>query len=366
MIIKQVGFKKLPKVLIVDDEPNIIAILGNILGGDFKKQVSTSGIRALQILEESDDLPDVILLDIIMKETDGYQIAARIRNNIRLKDIPIIMISGLTDGESIRKAIDAGCTDYIKKPFEKQEVLSRVSMHIAKYHKMVEMQNDNLNMSIAINKKTQEILDSQMATILALAKLAERRDDITGGHLVRVQSYSRLILEKLIHTDEYKNIINHEYIDLVVNASMLHDIGKVAIEDSILLKQGKLTDLEFDRMKLHTVIGAQTLEEVDHLYHGNKFIEVGIEIAKHHHEKWNGQGYPDKLSKEDIPLSARVVAIADIYDALRSERTYKKGFSHEKACSILKEISGVDLDPFIVDIFLEYENEIADVFDKMI
>jgi putative two-component system response regulator len=330
----------LPRVLIVDDDPNMIAILGNLLGDNFKRQATTSGKKALKILQESKELPDVILLDIIMKGIDGYEICSIIRSNEKLKDIPIIIISGLTDGNSIEKALDAGCTDYIRKPFEKKEVNARIMKHIGEYHQKQESEKNNLALNKLIEKKVTEISDSQMATIFALAKLTESRDDDTGAHLERVQGFSRLMLEKLMLTKDYKNIINQAYIEVVEKASILHDIGKVAIEDSILLKPGALTELEFQRMKMHTTIGSDTLKEVAMLYPGNKFVEIGIEVARHHHEKWNGRGYPDKLVGEEIPLAARVVGLADMYDALRSRRDYKGPFTHEEACKIIKESAG--------------------------
>lgn len=361
MISKSYEDAILPKVLIIDDDPNIIAILGNILGDKFKRQATTSGRKALKILNESKDLPDVILLDLIMKGIDGYELCSLIRSNERLKDIPIIVISGLTDGNSIEKALEAGCTDYIRKPFEKREVQARIYRHIADYHKQLNLEENNIALSQIINKKLNEISDSQMATIFALVKLTESRDDDTGAHIERVQGFCKLVLEKMMLTDEYSGIINWEYIGTVEKASVLHDIGKVAIEDSILLKPGPLTELEYQRMKMHTVIGSDTLKEVSKEYPGNKFIEIGIEIARHHHERWDGKGYPDKLAGLEIPLSARVVAIADMYDALRSKRVYKDKYDHEKACQIIKEDSGSHLDPFIVDVFLKYNEE----FDKM-
>lgn len=353
--------KNLPKVLIVDDDPNMIAILGNLLEDSFKRQVTTSGKKALKILTESKELPDLILLDLIMKEIDGFEICSIVRSNERLKDIPIIVISGLSDGNSIKKALDTGCTDYIRKPFEKKEVQARIMKHINDYRQKQEVAKSNLELNKLIRRKNTENSDFQMATIFALAKLTESRDDDTGAHLERVQGFCRLILKKLKLTQEYKNIINNEYIDIVQKASILHDIGKVSVEDRILLKAGKLTEDEFEKMKSHTIIGSDTLKEVAIQYPGNKFIEIGVEIARHHHEKWNGQGYPDKLAGGEIPLSARVVALADMYDALRSERIYKEAFSHEKTSEILKEARGSHLDPFIVDVFLDHNEE----FDKI-
>lgn len=355
----------LPKVLIVDDDPVMVAILGNMLGDDFKRVATTSGRKALKILEKNDELPDLILLDLIMKEVDGYEVAAFIRADQRLKDIPIVIISGLTDGKSIEKALEAGCTDYIRKPFEKKEVQARILKHISDYHQKIEIQKSNFDLESLIEKKAKEISDSQMATIFALAKLTESRDDDTGVHIVRVQEFCRLLLEKLMGTEKYKEVINHKYIDVVQKASVLHDIGKVAIEDRILLKPGKLTQEEFEKMKTHTTIGSETLREVYVEYPGNAFIEIGVEIARHHHERWDGDGYPDKLAETKIPLSARVVAIADMYDALRSKRVYKPHYSHDETCQIIKEDGGSHLDPFMVDVFLKHNAEFEALYNKI-
>lgn len=354
-----------PKILIIDDDPSTIAILGKILESDFTRLATTSGEKAIQLLDQSETVPDAILLDVIMKDLDGFEVCRKIKENKRLQDIPIIMISGLSDGENIQRALDVGCCDYIRKPFESKEVKARIAKHIKEHEKADAIQKNNVDLNLAIDKKTKEIVDTQMATIFALAKLAERRDNVTGAHLERVQYFSGLLLRKVMESQEYQDIINLEYIDVVEKASILHDIGKVAIQDSILLKEGKLTVDEFDIMKSHTTIGSDTLKEVAMQYPGNKFLEIGIEITRHHHERWNGSGYPDGISKEAIPLSARVVSIADVYDALRSKRAYKEPFSHAKTCDIMINSRGNQFDPFLVDVFIRYHHEFQQMYDTI-
>lgn len=212
--------------------------------------------------------------------------------------------------------------------------------------------------------KDREIFELQIATIFSLVKLAESRDDNTGAHIERVAAFCRLLADKLRESPKYKGYINDDYVENISNASPLHDIGKVGIPDSILLKEGKLSEEEFEIMKTHATIGANTLMEVKKKYPDNKFLELGINIALYHHEKWDGTGYPEGLSGEDIPLSARIMAIADVYDALRSRRTYKEAYSHEESLEIMKQGLGVHFDPEILNVFLENETRFRDAYEN--
>lgn len=354
-----------PRVLIVDDDPKIIDILGSFLKENFKCQIAINGEGALKILKNTDRLPDLILLDILMPGINGYRLCQIIKKDEKLREIPIIFISSLLDINSIEKAFEIGGIDYIEKPFNCNEVKARVMNHIKLHRKELELERNNLILNELVEKKVTEILDSQMATIFALAKLTESRDDATGKHLERVQVFCRLILEKLKMKNNHKYNIDDEYIEMVENASVLHDIGKIGIEDYILLKPGSLTKEEYRRMKEHTIIGSNTLREVYKEYPGNKFIELGIEIAHYHHEKWDGTGYPEALVGEEIPLSARVVALADLYDALRSKRRYKESFSHKKATEIICKSSGKHLDPLLVNLFLENQAEFEEKYNLL-
>lgn len=220
---------------------------------------------------------------------------------------------------------------------------------------------DNKVLEQMVNIKVKEISEAQIATIYALVKLAESRDDDTGTHIERTSKLCRLMAEQLSILPEYKEIITEDYIENIYKASPLHDIGKVGIPDSILLKPGKLTFEEFEIMKTHTTIGYKTLSEVKRKYKNNAFINTGMEIAKYHHEKWDGTGYPIGLSGNEIPVSARIMAIVDVYDALRSKRVYKEAFSHEKACEIINEGRGKHFDPVLVDVFLEHNERFRDL-----
>ncbi len=211
-------------------------------------------------------------------------------------------------------------------------------------------------------EKVREISESQMATIFALVKLSESRDDDTGAHIERTASFCRLLASKAMHHTNYSGEIGKKFLETIYKASPLHDIGKVGIPDSILLKPGKLTDEEFAQMKQHVIIGYRTIAEIEKQYKNNEFLRMGMEICRYHHEKWNGTGYPEGISGDDIPLSARIMAIADVYDALRSKRVYKEAFSHEKSREIIVSSKGTHFDPLLVDFFAETEKEFEQLY----
>lgn len=351
----------LKKILIVDDSPEAIEILANALK-HYKRQVVLNGEKAIKFLNTSEELPDLILLDVMMPGMDGYEVCRLLKKDERLKEIPVIYLSALTDTEDKVKAFEQGGVDYIEKPFQLEEVRARVDTHIKLHYLQKKLEDHNNNLKQMVEDKVKEISESQIATIFAMAKLAESRDNDTGDHLKRIQIFCRLIAEKLSMHSKYKIRIDADFIDVLQKASPLHDIGKVGIRDVILLKPGKLTPEEFGEMKRHTSIGANTLEEVYQNYPGNYFIKIGIEIADSHHEKWDGSGYPKGLRGDEIPLSARIMALVDVYDALRSKRVYKEAYSNEKAREIITQGSGKHFDSLIVEAFLEIEQEFEKVY----
>jgi putative two-component system response regulator len=353
------------KILIVDDSPEAIEVLANALK-HYKRQVALSGEKAIKLLEASEELPDLILLDVMMPGMDGYEVCRLIKKDERLKEIPVIYLSALTDTKDKVKAFEQGGVDYIEKPFQLEEVRARVDTHLKLRYFQQELEAHNKNLKQLVEEKVKEISESQIATIFAMAKLAESRDKDTGDHLQRIQVFCRLIAEKLSMHPKYNAWIDADFISFLQKASPLHDIGKVGIRDVILLKPGKLTPEEFEEMKQHTSIGANTLEEVYQKYPSNYFVKIGIEIAESHHEKWDGSGYPKGLKGEEIPLSARIMALADVYDALRSKRVYKEAYSNEKTREIIAQGSGKHFDSFVVDAFLEMEQEFENAYTELI
>lgn len=353
----------LAKILIVDDSPEAIEVLTGGLPNNCKCQVALSGEKAIELLDKSEELPDLILLDVMMPGMDGYEVCEHLKKDKRLKEIPVIYLSALSDTKDKVKAFIHGGVDYIEKPFQLEEVRARIATHLTLRFLQKELEVHNHNLQQMVEEKVKEISESQMATIFALAKLAESRDEDTGDHLKRVQIFCKLLAEKLGEHPKYIRKINPEFIHNLELASPLHDIGKVGIRDVILLKPGKLLPEEFEEMKQHTTIGANTLEEVYQNYPNNHFIRTGIEIAQYHHEKWDGSGYREGLRGDEIPLSAQIMALADIYDALRSKRVYKEAYTHEKTCKIIMEGREKHLNSLIVDEFLAYDQEFERIYE---
>jgi len=269
--------------------------------------------------------------------------------------------------------IDLHSDEYLRMLFDyyadqvdnkiQNKLISELMIRYADVSKQLEIHNKHLEE--LVQEKVKEISASQMATIHALVKSAESRDDDTGAHIERTSTFCKIIADKLFETGIYANLIDETYSDNVSKASPLHDIGKVGIKDAILLKPGKLTEDEFEIMKTHVCIGYETLASVGKLHPENMFIITGIDIARYHHEKWDGSGYSEGLSGENIPLSARIMAVSDVYDALRSRRVYKEPFSHERTSSIIEEGSGNHFDPILVDIFLKNDQMFDEVYNSL-
>jgi putative two-component system response regulator len=350
-------------ILVVDDTPaNLKMLSGMLKEQGYKARPVPSGKLALKAAESNP--PDLILLDINMPEMDGYEVCRYLKENEMLRDIPIIFISALTETVDKLKAFSVGGVDYVTKPFQFEEVRARVETHLRIRHLQMELEKHNRHLEKLVKEQVKEISDSQMSTILALARLAESRDKETGQHLEHVQAYCKTLATKLSETKRFQGVIDDRYIDNIFHASPLHDIGKVGIADSILLKAGKLTKEEFNIMKEHTNIGAQTLEVVRNRYPNNKFVNMGIAVARSHHEKWDGTGYPDGLAGEDIPLCARIMAFADVYDALISERHYKDVLSYKESRDMMVVESGKYFDPLLVEIFLEIEDKFIEISEN--
>ena len=336
-------------IMIIDDTPANLTLLSGLLKQRGHRVRPVPGGRLALMAVESDP-PDLILLDINMPEMNGFEVCERLKNDRRFCDIPVIFISALTETLDKVKAFNTGGVDYITKPFQFEEVEARVTAHLElrRYEKSLE----NL-----VQEKIGEIVNSQMSTIFALSKLAESRDPDTGAHIERVQRLCKIIAVWLSEKSAYAGDIDEEFINCIYNACPLHDIGKVAIADKILLKPGKLTPEEFEVMKTHAIIGVSTLQKVYEQYPNNAFITMGISIARSHHERWDGKGYPDGLAGQNIPLEARIMAIADVYDALRSKRCYKRSVPWEQSRGVIEAGSGTQFDPVLVKAFLDIEKE---------
>ncbi len=353
-----------PNIMVVDDTPANLKLLSNMLQeSGYEVRPLQSGRMALNAAHARP--PDLILLDINMPEMNGYEVCQRLKEDASLHGIPVIFISALTETEDKVQAFRRGGVDYVTKPFQFEEVLARVRTHL-------ELRRYEAGLEALVRQQVQEILatkeelsQAQLATILALSKLAEARDDDTGHHIERTRTFCRLLAEELRRQPAFAETVDDSFIENMYHAAPLHDIGKVAVPDSVLLKRGKLTPDESETMKMHTVLGARTLEAVRVGYPNNVFIKLGIEIARSHHEKWDGEGYPDALAGDRIPLSARIMAIADVYDALTSQRCYKRILPHTESRDIIQSQRGSHFDPRVVDAFLACEAHFAEVREQL-
>lgn len=350
------------EIMIVDDTAINLKLLSRMLGKNgYTVKTYSSGDQALQAASQKP--PDLILLDIDMPGMDGYQMCTRLKNDRNLSDIPVIFLSALDQTLDKVKAFSVGGVDYITKPFHFGEIDARVRTHLKLRQLQLELENNNRYLEKQVQEKVEEISASQMATIVSLAKLAESRDDVTGRHIERVQIYCKELAERVVGNSDSAE--SEEFINNIYHASSLHDIGKVGIADNILNKPGKLDAEEFNRMKEHTIIGARTLQAAIEQNPRNEFLKMGIAIAEAHHEKWDGSGYPHGLSSAGIPLSARIMAVADVYDALRSRRPYKEPMPHEKAVSIIADGAGSHFDPQVAEQFLNHDQTFLQISEEL-
>jgi putative two-component system response regulator len=339
-------------LLVVDDVPDNLGVLGELLRGvGYRVKAANCGRIALHYAQQTPP-PDLILLDVLMPDMDGYAVLQALREHPATTHIPVIFLSALDEARDEEHGLEQGAVDYITKPIKPAVVLARVRAQLAvkHVHDWQRDQNAALEAEVARRMADNELI--QEVSIRTLAHLAETRDPETGNHLVRTQSYVRLLAEQLQTHPRFASTLTKRYIDLVTRSATLHDIGKVGIPDSILLKTGKLTPDEFAIMKNHAALGAQAIERAERgVARPIEFLALAKEIARWHHERWDGSGYPDGLQGEAIPISARLMALADVFDALVSPRIYKQPTTFEQARQIILIGRGQHFDPDVVDAF---------------
>ncbi|MQX37060.1 response regulator [Roseospira navarrensis] len=355
-----------PRLLVVDDEPMNIKVLVDLLGGQYRLTVAKSGHQALGRLAAGPE-PDLILLDVMMPGMDGHELCRVLKETPRYAHIPIIFVTALGETEDETRGFELGAVDYLAKPISPPVAQARVRTHLQlrEARRVLEDYNRKLEAEVRqrtdeLMARTREVVQAQDVTIRALASLAETRDNETGNHIKRTQHYVRLLAEALADHPRFADTLDAETIELLFKSAPLHDIGKVGIPDAILLKPGKLTHEEMTIMKTHAELGREALlaaaEGSDPADVG--FLRYACEIAGGHHEKWDGSGYPAGLEGDAIPLSARLMAVADVYDALISRRVYKPPFTHEDAISQIRGGRGSHFDPDVVDALLARETEV--------
>jgi putative two-component system response regulator len=353
-----------PSILIVDDTPENIMLMNGLLRDEYRTRVANGGERALKIAL-MDPKPDLILLDIMMPDMDGFEVCRRLKANPATADIPVIFLTARSEIDDEQTGFDAGAVDYITKPISPPIVMSRVRTQLTLKRASDMLRDQNSFLEEEVRRRTHEVEVIQDVTIMAMASLAETRDNETGNHIRRTQNYVRALAEKLQTHPDFASELTDDMIKMIYKSAPLHDIGKVGIPDAILLKPGRLTPEEFEIMKSHTTLGRNSIMAAEHLIDApSTFLRVAREIAYAHQEKWDGSGYPEGQVGEAIPLPARLMAVADVYDALISRRVYKPAFSHEQATQVLVEGRGKHFDPRILDAFLEIEAEFHAIAER--
>ena len=340
-------------ILIVDDMPENLSVLGELLhGAGYHVKVATNGLTALNLANQQ-PRPSLILLDVMMPEMDGHEVLRQLRSNINTREIPVIFLTAMNSDDDEERAFGEGIADYITKPLKPALALARVRSQLLVRQARSWLQDQNLALEAEVKRRMLENDLIQAVSIRALAHLAETRDNETGAHIQRTQAYVRLLATRLSDHPLFSQTLDNKYIEVLARSAPLHDIGKVGIPDYILLKPGKLTPEEWEIMKTHTLLGCEAIalaeRDIDTTV---EFLQQAKEIVRSHHERWDGTGYPDGLAGDAIPLSARLMAIADVFDALISKRVYKAAIAFSEVHKIMQEGRGSHFDPDIIDNFL--------------
>ena len=352
-----------PTVLIVDDMPTNLALLAGLFKDQYRIKVANNGIKALELATSAP--PDLILLDIMMPEMDGFEVCRRLQSMASTRHVPVIFLTAKTSTEDEKLGFSVGAVDFIHKPISPPIVLARVKTHLAIKAWQDALQDQNNWLENEVKRRLSEINHLQDASIYVMVSLAEFRDECTGNHIRRTQEYVRLLAKHLSQHPRHMSTLTDAHIELLQKSAPLHDIGKITTPDHILLKPGKHTAEEFAIMKTHAQRGFDLLKQAgDFIGDGGAFLAIAKDIALSHHEKWDGSGYPNQLTGEAIPLSARLMAVADVYDALRSERPYKNPISHADAAALIQQQKGRHFDPDVVDAFFAVEQEFIKVADQ--
>ena len=345
------------RVLIVDDTADNIWFLADALSDTAIVQVARNGETALKLAAQQPQ-PEIVLLDVQMPGMDGYEVCRRLKNMAETADIPIVFVTAMSEAREEAKGLGLGAADYIHKPFDPAIVRARV-------RNLVEYKRHRDSLQEIIRSQTRALRKTQVGTIMALADVAEWRDPETGEHIKRTQEYVYCIALELSRTPEYATLLTPDYLEMLYMCAPLHDMGKVSISDAILLKPGKLTPEEFAIMQQHCEFGAQILQSALTHVGRDPFLEMAYQVARWHHDRWDGKGYPDGLMGQSIPLAARIMSVADVYDALISHRPYKDPMPHEEAVAVIISDRGKRFDPDVVDAFIRCQEKIKNIKEKI-
>lgn len=346
----------LPTILVVDDTPEVRDLLADALRQDYQVITASNGMVAIAMARSAS--PDLVLLDVMMPGMDGFAVCRTLKQSASTCDIPVVFLTSGTEEHGEVLGFEAGAADYIRKPLSLPLLRVRVAAQMRLKLSRDKLAERAVRYEEETRMREQEVGSMQNATIVALASLVEARDNETGNHIRRTQHYVRLLARQLQPHPRFRDALTDDVIATLFKSAPLHDIGKVGIQDHILLKPGKLTPEEFEVMKTHTTLGAAVIARAEAQCGSDQsFLSCAREIAQFHHEKWDGSGYPEGRAGDAIPLSARLMAIADVYDALVSRRIYKPAFPHEQAVRIITAERGRHFDPDMVDAFLMVEHE---------
>jgi putative two-component system response regulator len=350
-----------PTLLVVDDTPENLSLLSALLSPHYRVKVAINGQRALDILA-SDTRVDLILLDVVMPDMDGYQVMQALQDIPQARGVPVIFLTAQVEESAEAHGLALGAVDYIHKPITPAIVLARVRNHLELKAARDLLYNQNAYLEQEVERRTRENELIQNITIHSLASLAETRDNETGNHILRTQYYVKLLAEELSDHPRFQDELTPKTIELLFKSAPLHDIGKVGVPDRILLKPGKLEPEEFAQMKNHPVLGKEAIVHAEEALGVEvEFLRLAKEIACYHHEKWDGSGYPHGLAGDDIPLSARLMALADVYDALISKRCYKAAMPHDEVVPIILAGRGNHFDPDITDAFARIHPQFQEI-----
>ena len=345
-------------IILVDDNQTELTMGRSIMKAHHNVIPVLSAAKMFEILENT--APDLILLDIEMPDMNGYDTLIKLQADSRFKDIPVVFLTASNDDASELRGFDLGAMDYISKPFSSPRLLKRIENQLLIANQKKELKNHAENLETKVKEKTAEVIHLQTAILATVADLLEFRDKLTGGHTARTQKYLHALISNMTEKGIYTEEIREWDLDFLVASSQLHDVGKIAIPDSILNKAGKLTREEFEIMKSHVTAGVEAIKTIMNEMESEKehaFLNHALLFTGTHHEKWDGSGYPKGLKGGDIPLEGRLMAIADVYDALISARPYKEPYTHEEARRIIEAGDGTHFDPVLTEIFREIEHE---------
>lgn len=342
-------------VALVDNSKINLSKGKKALHNEYDVYALKSGDELFQMMREK--TPDLILLDVEMPRMNGYEVIQKLKEDAITASIPVIFLATTRGAKNEMKGLSLGAIDYIVKPFSPALLRRRIETHLLVLEQQKKLIHFNNNLQKMVNEKTKTISRLQDALLKTITEMVEFRDDITGGHIERTQSYIQILLHSMMSRGIYEETTRDWSVDFLLQSSQLHDVGKISIPDSILMKPGKLTEEEFSTMKTHTILGVSILEKIELTASEPDYFHHAKLFAGTHHEKWNGTGYPNGLSGQEIPLQGRLMAIADVYDALISKRPYKEPFGHKAAAGIIKEGSGNHFDPVLVELFMEFSDE---------